>query len=116
MRVIVCGSRHGHPRAELILDQWLSEPRTSMVQVITGGAKGVDTQAAEWAGRNGLMSVVVPAPWEVHGRAAGPIRNSWMLLLNPDLVIAFPGGKGTANMVGQALSHSVEVREVLDDE
>jgi len=39
-----------------------------------------------------------------------------MLWFEPDLVLAFPGGRGTANMVKQAREQGVEVREVLDDE
>lgn len=38
----------------------------------------------------------------VQAEGAGPIRNSFMLALGPDLVLAFPGGRGTADMVRQA--------------
>ena len=66
-------------------------------------------------GRNGGASAsrdFLP-DWEKHGRAAGPIRNKLMLDEGrPDLVVAFPGGRGTANMVKQASAASVEVIEV----
>lgn len=43
------------------------------------------------------------ADWKKHGKAAGPIRNGIMLRDGkPDMVVAFPGGRGTANMVDQA--------------
>ena len=41
------------------------------------------------------------------------IRNRRMLEEGrPDLVIAFPGGKGTANMVRIALQAGIQVREI----
>jgi hypothetical protein len=41
------------------------------------------------------------AEWERLGRKAGPIRNQRMLEEGkPDLVVAFPGGTGTAGMMG----------------
>jgi hypothetical protein len=50
------------------------------------------------------------AEWESLGRKAGPIRNQRMLTEGkPALVVAFPGGKGTANMVAQARATNVRV-------
>jgi hypothetical protein len=57
--------------------------------------------------------VVYPADWAKHGRAASPIRNQQMLDEGrPNLVVAFPGGRGTADMVRRARSAGVEVIEV----
>jgi hypothetical protein len=39
-----------------------------------------------------------PADGKKHGRAAGPIRNQKMPEEKPELVVAFPGGRGTADM------------------
>jgi K+-sensing histidine kinase KdpD len=58
----------------------------------------------------------MPAQWERHGRAAGPIRNRELLeqaiaramahtspvSIASVLVVAFPGGLGTASLVQQA--------------
>ena len=47
--------------------------------------------------------VKVDADWAKYGPVAGPIRNQDMLDLHrPKMVIAFPGGKGTADMVKRA--------------
>jgi ABC-type Fe3+-hydroxamate transport system substrate-binding protein len=46
-----------------------------------------------------------------YGPSAGPIRNGRMLEYKPDLVIAFPGGRGTANMVKQARKAGIAVVE-----
>jgi hypothetical protein len=78
--------------------------------LIAGGASGADTLAARWAQDRGVPTQVYMAEWERLGREAGPIRNQRMLTEGkPDLVVAFPGGKGTANMVAQARAAGVRV-------
>jgi hypothetical protein len=53
------------------------------------------------------------ADWAGLGRKAGPIRNEQMLSEGqPHLVVAFPGGRGTAHMVGIARAAGVEVIEI----
>lgn len=52
------------------------------------------------------------ADWEQCGRQAGPLRNARMLAEGrPDAVIAFPGGKGTADMVRKARAAGLPVVE-----
>lgn len=47
------------------------------------------------------------------GRAAGPMRNKQMLEEGkPDLVVAFPGGAGTENMVKQAKAAGIRVLRI----
>jgi hypothetical protein len=78
--------------------------------LIQGGALGADKQAQEYAKHNGIECVTVIADWNKHGRAAGPIRNREMLLKYPNaIVVAFPGGAGTANCIKTAiqLNHTV---------
>lgn len=97
--ILVTGGRDFHDRdlLEQVLD--VLEPYC----VIHGGAPGADTLANEWAGKNGAAVEEYPAEWEVHGKVAGPIRNQVMLdKSQPDLVVAFPGGNGTEDMVRRA--------------
>lgn len=42
------------------------------------------------------------ASWTLYGKAAGPIRNRTMLEDDVDVLVVFPGGKGTANCAMQA--------------
>ena len=107
MKVIVCGGRDFDDVA-LLRDSMesLLLPKKSLV--IIGGCRGADKLAAEWARDRGYHEVVVPANWERYGNFAGPVRNAAMLKLEPDLVVAFPGGKGTANMVKQARAAGVK--------
>ena len=80
--------------------------------VIQGGALGADRLAKDWCYRRRVACAEVYALWRPLGNSAGPIRNEWMLLLQPDAVIAFPGGSGTASMVRLATQAGVPVRRV----
>jgi hypothetical protein len=89
-------------------DNWLP----SDITIISGAASGADEFAIDWALSNWTDFKEYKANWARYGRAAGPIRNKQMLVEgNPDLVVAFPGGKGTANMVKQAKEVGIEVLE-----
>jgi len=82
----------------------------SDITVICGGAKGPDKMGAEWAEFHGINVRHMPADWNAHGRAAGPIRNAAMADIG-DVLIAFYDGKskGTANMIGAALRKGLEL-------
>lgn len=69
--------------------------------------------AGAWAENNKVPQLCYLADWKTHGLNAGPIRNKQMLDEGkPDLVLAFPGGRGTANMVTQARKAGVRVVDV----
>ena len=77
--------------------------------LIHGGASGADLRAAEWCESRGIHTARVKALWRYHGKSAGPKRNEIMLLLKPDLCVAFPGGRGTAHMVALCRKHGIRV-------
>lgn len=90
-------------------DNWLP---TDIV-IIAGGAKGADSAAADFAVVSFCQLQEFKADWNKHGKAAGAIRNQQMLDEGkPDLVVAFPGGRGTADMVRRAKKAGIEVREI----
>lgn len=115
MKILVCGGRtyDDAEKVDEILSPYLVEDD---LYIIEGGARGADTLAFIWAANHDVVCVTVEANWSKYKKAAGHIRNSWMLELNPDLVVVFPGGKGTANMVEQAREKGVDVIEVLADD
>lgn len=93
-------------------DNWLPAD----IQIVTGGASGADKAAVDWAIVNWGTFREYPANWSQYGRAAGPIRNKEMLEKEkPDLVIAFPGGPGTRDMVRRAKEAGIEVIEYQYD-
>lgn len=111
MKVLVCGGRAFNDN--LMIDRVLLELHTfkkHFTELIHGGAAGVDRLAGLWAKRHGVPVHVYEADWNSFGRGAGPIRNQRMLDDGkPDLVVAFPGGRGTADMVRRAREAGVEV-------
>jgi hypothetical protein len=115
MKVIICGGRDF--KNWPMLDARLSaiHAETSFDRVATGAAPGADTLADTWARSRGIRVECYYALWQTHGKAAGPIRNQKMLDdEQPDMVIAFPGGKGTADMVQRARAANIKVLEVAD--
>lgn len=111
MRVLVCGGR-SYNDAKHIYDTLNCFMENGMV-VIHGGATGADFHAATWAIARGFEVVMFEADWAKHGRAAGPIRNTKMLVEGkPDVVLAFPGGRGTADMVNKAKKAGVRIQQI----
>ena len=83
--------------------------------LIHGGAKGADALSGVWASmrKDRVEERVYPADWKTHGRGAGPIRNRLMLTSeSPHVIVAFPGGNGTADMIRQGKKAGVPVYEV----
>lgn len=113
MRVLVCGGREyadWHTMRDVL---WGIHHDTRIVEIIHGGARGADEMAARWAKLADVPVAVVKADWQRHGKAAGPLRNQEMLdRHHPDQVIAFPGGRGTADMVRRAKAAGLKVREI----
>jgi hypothetical protein len=112
-RVLVCGGRDYVDQSKLadVLDA--EHAREPFDVLISGMAKGADSLGAAWAVTRGIDVLRFPADWDKHGRAAGPIRNQQMLDEGkPTHVIAFPGGRGTADMINRAGPADVPVRMV----
>lgn len=108
-RVLVCGGRN-YADANRMYAELSALDITCLAH---GGARGADWLAHEYTTNFNLNEREFPADWEQYGKAAGPIRNQQMLdEFKPELVVAFPGGKGTAHMVAIARKAGVPVREV----
>jgi hypothetical protein len=113
MRLLVCGGRD-FDDFEVVNEEltWLAGSHAIDV-IIHGGARGADTLAGEWAKLCRIPIEVYRPEWSRDGRAAGIIRNRRMLVEGkPDMVLAFPGGRGTADMIGQARAAGITVKEV----
>lgn len=116
MRVLVCGDREFDDWELLseVLEPYFFEPNSHF---ITGKAPGADFLVRVYLKYMLLYPKNIskylteyPADWKKYGNSAGPIRNQQMLDEGkPDLVVAFPGGKGTANMVKLAEEAGVKV-------
>lgn len=113
MKILVCGGRDFGDYA--LLDEVLTEihKETPITHIVTGAQRaepkdnvfiGADWIGIEWALKEEINFSGLPAKWGKYQRAAGPRRNAEMLMAHPDiqLVVAFKGGRGTADMVRQA--------------
>lgn len=104
MIVLVCGGRdfEDRPWLERVLDYFHEKHQFTVL--LHGAAKGADSYAGSWAyAKGGIEVKKFPANRKTHGKSAGPLRNQLMLSEGkPNLVIAFPGGTGTADMVVRA--------------
>jgi hypothetical protein len=110
-RVLVCGGR-AYNNAKLVYDTlYALEPSL----IIQGGATGADFLAREYAGVLAVPLKTYKADWFKHGKAAGPIRNQQMLdFERPEVVVAFKGGDGTADMVARAKKAGIPIMYVGD--
>lgn len=109
MKVLVCGGRNYNDFSAV--DRVLSHLNPTCI--VQGGANGADKLALMWARRNGVSFQTFEAEWDKYGPSAGPRRNQQMLENSkPDLVVSFPGGRGTEDMVGRAKRAGVKVMQV----
>jgi hypothetical protein len=112
-RALVIGGRdyRDHERAFAELDRINAEYKFAVV--IHGGAPGADALANEWALARNVPVEVFPAEWTKLGHSAGPARNAQMLKDGrPTLVVAFPGGKGTRDLVRRATHKGLPVVQI----
>lgn len=115
MRVLICGGRAYNDRQRVydILDAF--HAKTPISLMITGACEGrldlktgetlwgADRLGEQWAQHTYIPYLGIPAVWHVNGklrRSAGYERNALLITKGrPQAAIAFPGGRGTANMV-----------------
>lgn len=115
MRLAVCGGRNyqNHEHVRRVLDEIVNHADVAVL--ITGGARGADFLAEQWAFANAIHVKAYQAEWTIHGRAAGPLRNQRIVDDGkPDFLVAFPGGRGTADMVRRAKAARIPVRDERD--
>lgn len=138
MIVIVTGGRDYPERASVFAALDTVHAATPIEAVLHGACgatwprvqgpelTGADRWAHEWAKERGVMIQPHPADWKRHGNRAGPLRNGHMVEHAGQLarwheervlVLACPGGAGTADCVKQARRSGLTVKrldEVLD--
>jgi hypothetical protein len=78
--------------------------------VVSGGAKGTDTLARNFAIENKIPLDEIHADWNTYGKNAGPVRNTQIATLCTH-ILAFPShsGKGTQDTIKKAKSKNKKV-------
>ena len=110
-RILICGGRNFSDKDKFTkVMEYLRPCFDPCFCIIQGGAAGADRLGAAWAFFEGCPMIEMRANWDKYGNSAGSIRNRWMLEYGmPDLVVAFPGGTGTENMVKRARTAKIDV-------
>lgn len=106
MILLACGGRRyaDYEMLSATLDYY--DPTT----VIVGQMRGAESLAADWAVAHDVPLHEFVPDWQGHGPVAGRLCNQRMLDEGkPDLVVAFPGGRNTADIVRRAHKAGVEV-------
>ena len=106
MKIAVTGGRayadHTTLAAALMVFDPPAHPHQPKPVLLVGDATGADAMAVSFARTFKWDLEIFEADWETYGPSAGPRRNAEILTWHPDVLLAFPGGLGTANMVEQA--------------
>jgi hypothetical protein len=109
-RVIACGGRD-FDDAETV---YTTLDGLKISAIAHGGAFGAGQICSYYAQDRNIPCDVYLARWEL-GKSAGPRRNAEMLAdFKPTLVVAFPGGRGTDDMVRKAKKAGVPVMEIAE--
>ena len=112
-RVIIAGTRTFNDynllkeSCEYLLQESMEKQQ---IIIVSGHARGTDTMGERFAKEHGLPCEYYPANWQIHGRAAGPIRNKEMAN-NADALIVFWDGhsRGTRSMINLARKMGLQV-------
>lgn len=113
--VIVCGGRDYSDRVRLYAALDAVHAKKTISLLHHGAARGADTLAEAWAKDRGVPFRAWPADWANYGRAAGPRRNAEMLAgSEADLLVAFPGGTGTADMTNRCKAAGLQILAIPD--
>lgn len=113
MRIVVTGGRDFNDIGAIDMALDAVRRKHGDFTLINGCARGADTLCRQWASDRGLPCDDFPADWNKYGKGAGHIRNQKMIDEGkPDALVAFKGGRGTADMVRRCKSVGMPVWEV----
>ena len=94
MKLAVIGSRS---LTNIDLGQYIGD---DVEEIVSGGAVGVDSCAAEYAKRKGLMLTEFFPQYELYGRAAPIVRNKEIVNYADKILIFWNGrSKGTLSVI-----------------
>ena len=115
MRTIIAGSRT-ITDMQLVVKAIQQAPFT-ITEIISGGAKGVDTLAQEYAKINGIPFHLFEADWAQYGRRAGFIRNEDMAIEAEALIAIWDEcSSGTRHMISIALRYKLQIHVLKESQ
>ena len=107
MKLAIVGSRNFVDQALLdkTVDEYLEKQGVLPDLVVSGGARGADTLAENWARKHKIPLIIFKPDWKTKGKAAGILRNT-DIVNECTHMVAFPsdGGKGTQDSIRKAVA------------
>lgn len=104
MKLAIVGGRDykDYNKFKGIVDNFIEEYGTP-IEIISGGASGVDTMAALYARENGIILTEFKPDWAKYGKKAGILRNT-DIINESTHVLALPTEKsvGTYDSINKA--------------
>lgn len=113
MRIVVTGGREFNDQRVISRALRAVHEKHGISCLIAGGARGADINCQAWAERQRIPVAVYRADWNAFGKRAGILRNQQMIDEGkPEAAVAFPGGRGTADMVRRLKASGIPVWEI----
>ncbi len=108
MRAAIIGSRNLHINN---LEQYIPD---NITEIISGGAKGIDTCAREYAITHNIKLTEFLPEYQKYGKSA-PLKRNITIIQNADMVLAFWDGqsKGTKFVIDHCKKYGVTVKIIL---
>jgi hypothetical protein len=110
MKVMVTGGRkYADEDRVLATFKAFIQTHGQIDELVVGDATGADSLARVIAMELGIKVSVFYANWKLHKMAAGPIRNQELIDQDPDWLLPFPGGNGTADATRRAVKKGIPI-------
>lgn len=102
MKTLICGSRTINNYS--LVKQVINDSGFYITEVVSGGAKGVDSLAEQWAKEHNINVKHFLPNWGKYGKSAGVIRNQQMVDYANVIIAIWDGkSKGTKWTIDYAL-------------
>lgn len=118
MKLIIAGSRTFNFDYDFIHEALYAvnnyKSKFKELEIVVGGAKGIDKSAKDYAINWKIPHITFPADWNSHGKAAGPIRNKQMAEYADALLLIWDGeSKGSASMKREMEKLNKPIYEII---
>lgn len=112
-KIIIAGGRtfEDYDYLEKCVKEHFSAIENKNIEIVSGGAKGVDKMGERFAYENYFTCTIFEADWASFGRSAGPKRNAQMAEYATHLIAFWDGeSKGTMSMIKLAKKNNLDVK------
>lgn len=104
MRVAVCGGKDFLAMHLISAVLFKVHRSTHITELLIGNCRGVDEIVNDWARRTGIPVRQINSDWLAYGDEADAVRNQMVIDERPDVVVIFPGGKRTNDLMDKAIA------------